>query len=73
MKILPGVDDSRFSADLVRVVADQFHPKDTEVGLLHVLQPGTLSEPPEMAAGYPLHTEEDSHHHSVGNLSGYAV
>jgi hypothetical protein len=45
---------------LVRAVADQFHPKDSEVRVLHVLQPATLSEPPEMAAGYPLHTEEDA-------------
>jgi len=37
MKILVGVDDSRFSADLVRAVVYQFRPKDTEVRVLHVL------------------------------------
>jgi nucleotide-binding universal stress UspA family protein len=71
MKILLGVDDSRFSADLVRAVADQFRPKDTEVRVLHVLQPVALSEPPEMAAGYApeLESEERPAHDLVERIA----
>jgi nucleotide-binding universal stress UspA family protein len=71
MKILLGVDDSRFSADLVRAVVDQFRPKDTEVRVLHVLQPVALSEPPEMAAGYApeLESEERPAHDLVERIA----
>ena len=71
MKILLGVDDSRFSADLVRAVVNQFRPKDTEVRVLHVLQPVALSEPPEMAAGYApeLESEEQPAHDLVERIA----
>jgi nucleotide-binding universal stress UspA family protein len=71
MKILLGVDDSRFSADLMRAVVNQFRPKDTEVRVLHVLQPVALSEPPEMAAGYApeLESEEQPAHDLVERIA----
>jgi nucleotide-binding universal stress UspA family protein len=52
MKILIGADDSKFSAHVVRAVVAQFRSENTEILVLHVLQPFALSEPPEMAAGY---------------------
>jgi nucleotide-binding universal stress UspA family protein len=71
MKILVGVDDSRFSADLARAVVHQFRPKDTEVRVLHVLQPVALSDPPEMAAGYTpeLESEEKPAHDLVESVA----
>jgi nucleotide-binding universal stress UspA family protein len=52
MKILIGADDSMFSAHVVRAVVAQFRAENTEILVLHVLQPVALSAPPEMAAGY---------------------
>jgi nucleotide-binding universal stress UspA family protein len=52
MKILLGVDDSKFSGDAVRAIVDQFRTENVEVRVLHVLQPITLLVPPEMAQGY---------------------
>jgi nucleotide-binding universal stress UspA family protein len=71
MKILLGVDDSRFSADLVRAVVNQFRPRDTEVRVLHVLQPVALSAPPEMTAGYAseLESEEKPAHDLVERVA----
>jgi hypothetical protein len=39
MKILVGVDDSKFSADIVRAIVTQFRAENSEVLVLHVLQP----------------------------------
>ena len=51
MKILIGVDDSAFSADLVRAMVKQFRSETTEALVLHVLQ--EVGPPvPEMASGY---------------------
>jgi len=52
MKILLGVDDSKFSGDAVRAIVTQFRTENVEVRVLHVLQPITLLVPPEMAQGY---------------------
>ncbi|MBZ5541905.1 MAG: universal stress protein [Acidobacteriia bacterium] len=52
MKILLAVDESKFSEEALKTVAGQFPPQGTEVRVLHVLQPITLSAPPQMAAGY---------------------
>jgi nucleotide-binding universal stress UspA family protein len=52
MRIVVGVDDSKFSEEAIQAIVRQFRPQDTEVQVLHVLQPVTVSPPPEMAAGY---------------------
>ena len=52
MKILLAVDESKFSEEALKTVAGQFPPQGTEVRVLHVLQPITLTAPPQMAAGY---------------------
>ena len=51
MKILMGIDDSKSSGDVLRAVVTQFRTENTEVRVLHVLQP-IAPAPPQMAAGY---------------------
>ena len=51
MKILVGVDESEFSENVLRAIIAQFWPDNTEVRVLHVLQP-IAPAPPQMAAGY---------------------
>ena len=51
MKILMGIDDSKFSADVLRAIVTQFRAENTEVRVLHVLQP-IAPAPPQMAPGY---------------------
>src|SRR5271166_2383903 len=57
MKILVGIDDSQFSEEVVRAVITQFRTENTEVRVLHVLQP-VAPAPPQMAAGYAPELEE---------------
>ena len=52
MKVLLGIDDSKYAAEIARVLVAQFRPQNTDVLVLHVLQPLGLVAPPEMAAGY---------------------
>jgi hypothetical protein len=52
MKVLMGIDDSKFAAEIARAFVAQFRAENTDVLVLHVLQPLGLSAPPEMAAGY---------------------
>ena len=52
MKVLVAVDDSKFSETAVDTVVAQFNPKDTEIRVTHVVEPITISAPPEMARGY---------------------
>lgn len=51
MKILVGVDDSKFSGDLTRAIVTQFRTENTEILVLHVLQP-VGPAPPQMDPGY---------------------
>jgi hypothetical protein len=51
MKILVGIDDSKFSGDVLQAVITQFRPEHIEVRVLHVLQPSAPA-PPQMAPGY---------------------
>ena len=51
MKILMGIDDSKFSGAVLKAVITQFHPEHIEVRVLHVLQPSAPA-PPQMASGY---------------------
>jgi nucleotide-binding universal stress UspA family protein len=57
MKILIGIDDSKFSRDLLRAIVTQFRTEHTEVRVLHVLEP-VAPAPPEMAAGYAPELED---------------
>jgi nucleotide-binding universal stress UspA family protein len=52
MKILLATDDSKFSEAAAKSLAGQFRPQDTEVRILHVVEPIVISEPPQMAPGY---------------------
>lgn len=51
MKILVAIDDSKFSGDVLRAIVTQFRTENTEVRVLHVLQP-IAPAPPQMAPGY---------------------
>ena len=57
MKILVGIDDSKSSADVLRALVTQFRTENTEVRVLHVLQP-MAPAPPQMAPGYAPELEE---------------
>jgi|SRR5271157_3587905 len=48
MKILMGIDGSKFSEDVLRAIVKQFRTENTEVRVLHVLQPSAPA-PPQMA------------------------
>jgi nucleotide-binding universal stress UspA family protein len=52
MKILLAIDDSKFSEAAAKSLAGQFRPEETEVRVLQVVEPISISEPPEMAPGY---------------------
>jgi len=52
MKVLVGIDDSKFSENLVRALVTQFRTENAEILALHVLQPVEPVAPPEMAQGY---------------------
>ncbi len=52
MKILFATDDSKFSEAAAKSLAQQFRPQDTEVQVLHVVEPITISAPPQMSPGY---------------------
>jgi nucleotide-binding universal stress UspA family protein len=58
MKILIGMDDSKFSEDVIRSVVGQFRTENTEVLVIHVLQPVEPVAPPEMAQGYAPELED---------------
>ncbi len=51
MKILMGIDDSQFSEEVQGAIVTQFRTENTEVRILHVLQP-IAPAPPQMAPGY---------------------
>lgn len=51
MKILVGIDHSKFSEGVVKAIIAQFRAENTEVRVLHVLQP-VAPAPPQMAPGY---------------------
>src|ERR1035437_2696285 len=51
MKVLVGIDDSKFSGDVLQAIVTQFRTEHTEVRVLHVLQPSAPA-PPQMAPGY---------------------
>jgi len=58
VKILMGVDDSGSSGEVLRAIVKQFWAQNTEVRVLHVLQPISPSAPPQMAARYAPELED---------------
>ena len=58
MKVLMGIDDSKYAAEIARAFVAQFRAENTGVLVLHVLQPLGLMAPPEMAMGYAPELEE---------------
>jgi universal stress protein A len=52
MRILVAVDDSAFTESVIRAVGIGIRHENTEVLVLHVLQPVEPVPPPEMAQGY---------------------
>jgi universal stress protein A len=54
-----AVDDSGFVEDLLRAVVVGIRHENTEVLVLHVLQPVDTVPPPEMAQGYAPELEEE--------------
>jgi nucleotide-binding universal stress UspA family protein len=52
MKVLLGIDHSKYADDITCAFISQFRPENTAVLVLHVLQPLGLMAPPEMAIGY---------------------
>jgi len=58
MKVLIGIDDSKFSENVIQAVVTQLRIENTEVLVLHVLQPIVSLDPPEMAQGYAPELED---------------
>jgi nucleotide-binding universal stress UspA family protein len=52
MKILLAVDDSKYSDAALHAIMAQVPPKGAQIRVLHVLQPVSLSAPPQMSAMY---------------------
>jgi nucleotide-binding universal stress UspA family protein len=58
MKILVGVDDSKYSGDILRAIVSERRADNTEVLVLHVLQP-VGPAPPQMDQGYAPELEAE--------------
>ncbi len=52
MKVLFATDDSKFSEAAVKALIAQFRPEQTQVLVMHVVEPIAVSTPPQMATGY---------------------
>lgn len=64
MKVLVAIDDSKFTSGVLKAVAGQFRPENTELRIIHVLQPITTIPPPQMDAHYApeLEAQRESGH-----------
>jgi len=58
MKILLALDDSKFSEAAAKSLVSQLRSDDTEVKVLHVIEPVVALEPPQMSPGYYPELEE---------------
>lgn len=58
MRVLLGVDDSRNSDNALRMILSQFRPEATEIRVLHVVQPISVSSPPQMSSRFAPELEE---------------
>jgi nucleotide-binding universal stress UspA family protein len=52
MKILLAFEDSKFSEAALKAIIAHYLPKAAQVRVLHVIQPVTISTPPQMSPGY---------------------
>lgn len=52
MKILMAVDGSEYSEEAINTIPKVFNPESTEIKILYVLTPISLTPPPQMARGY---------------------
>src|SRR5579872_6663788 len=52
MKLLVAIADAKSAEELMRSITAQFSPSSTEIHLLHVLQPISVSTPPQMARSF---------------------
>jgi nucleotide-binding universal stress UspA family protein len=70
MKILLGVDNSTFAGDIVRAIAAQRRTENTEVFVLHVVQP-LGPAPPQMHPNYApeLDSEKKAAHGLVERVA----
>lgn len=55
MKILLCVDSSQHSQNALKAIASQYRPQESDVRILHVLQPMAISAAPQMD---PMYTPE---------------
>ena len=58
MKILVAIDNSKYAEAPNNVMANYFKPQTTEVGILHVLTPITVSAPLQMSRGFAPDLEQ---------------
>jgi nucleotide-binding universal stress UspA family protein len=52
MRVLLAIDDSKFSEAAAQALVAQVRTPDTEIRVLHVVEPIAASVPPQMSAGY---------------------
>lgn len=52
MKVLLAIDESKFSEAAAQALISQFRPQETEVRVLHVVEPIAIPVPPEMPVEY---------------------
>ena len=52
MKILLAVDDRKQCEESIKALAHQKNPKEAEIRVLHVVEPISVSVPPQMAADF---------------------
>lgn len=60
VKVLLAIDDSPYSEAVVAALLARFDPAKTEVRVLHVVEPVTYSNPPQMAPGYAPELKEQT-------------
>jgi nucleotide-binding universal stress UspA family protein len=58
MKILLGMDGSKYSEAALDAVAKQYRPQGTEVRVVNIVQPLTMGALPQMTANYAPEVEE---------------
>lgn len=52
MRILVGVDDAKNSDVMLKALVSQFHPEDTKIRVMHVVQPIGMAAVPQMSERY---------------------
>lgn len=52
MRILVGVDDSKNLDVMLKALVSQFHPEDTKIRVMHVVQPIGMAAVPQMSERY---------------------